>query len=338
MRVIFLGTPEFAVPSLHKLISDESIEVLAVITQPDKPVGRKKTLTAPPVKTFAEDNGLTVYQPSNISKDEELLKVLKELNPDYFITVAYGQILRQHVLDLAPNRFINVHASLLPAYRGPAPINWMIINGDKTVGVSTMETVLEVDAGGMLLEAESPLGENETAGELSERLSKVGADLLVETLHGLDTKNLATQEQVYSKDFEEEHKLAPFMDKKLGEIDFTQDELVLGSANPRQKDFKVIKKMTAKNIHNLVRGLDPWPGAYFMHGEQSIKILKTRLAGTGPSTVKAGQVSEIKDTSFVINTHDGLLEILELKPAGKNQMDAKSWINGSHLDIGDYLK
>lgn len=341
MKVVFLGTPEIAVPSLQKLIDAPDIEVLAVITQPDKPVGRKQVITPPPIKVLAKENQIPVFQPERISKDLELVEHLKSLNPDVLTTVAYGQILRENILKLAPYGVVNLHVSLLPKYRGPAPINWMIINGEDTVGVCTMNTVLEVDAGDVLMTAKSRLGENESAQDLAERMSFTGADLLLETLQNI--KDITPQEQVYPEDHNPETSLAPFMDKKLGEIDFGKTELIYKSANPKQSSFKVTKKNSAQNIHNLVRGTYPWPGAYFWHKDQKIIILRTEVDKDcdllNTAELSAGQIVKIdkQEESFSIATQEGILKFLELKPQGKGAMSATAWLNGAHLQAMDSL-
>lgn len=330
-----MGTPEFAVPSLQKLIENSSIELLAVVTQPDKPVGRKKTITPPPVKVSALKNNIQVFQPEKISKDDKVIAALENLKPDAIVTVAYGQILKDNILNLAPKGVINLHSSLLPAYRGPAPMNWMIINGDKEVGVSTMDTVQEIDAGDILLEAKTELGENETAQELAERLSYIGADLLLKTLTEFDS--IKPRKQVYAEDFKPEKKLAPFMDKRLGEIDFARKEFTLKSPNPKQDYFKVTLSNSAQNLHNLIRGVHPWPGAYFVHAEQNIKILKSRVSKDPSTQFQAGELASIKDDCFCVQTQEGILEIHKVKPAGKSEMSGKDWINGTHLKPGDAI-
>ena len=332
MKLVFLGTPDFAVPSLEKLIQADDIEVVIVVTQPDKLVGRKQILTAPPIKTVAEKNKIPVFQPEKINQDSALLETLAKLKPDFLITVAYGQILKPAIMSIAP--VINLHASLLPNYRGPAPINWMIIHGDKEIGLTTMLTDAGVDTGDILLKASTALDDNEDASELSSRLSIMGADLLLETLRKFS--QLHPEEQDAAKDPSKQ--LAPFMDRKLGVIDFAAKELVLGSANPKQSDFKVYKENSALNIHNIVRALQPWPGASFNHHGQKISILKTKVIDMD-SKKSPGTIIEIKkDTkSFVIATQQGLLELITLKPEGKNECDAFSWLNGQRLKIADSL-
>lgn len=327
-KIIFLGTPQFAVPSLKKLIDASEIEVLAVICQPDKPIGRKQIISPPPTKLLALENGIPVFQPEKISKDEDCLEKLKSLKPDLLVTVAYGQILKENVLTLAPLGVINLHASLLPKYRGPAPINWMIINGEKIVGLSTMQTESGIDTGPMLLKASSELGPEENAEELSERLSRIGASLLLETL--LEYENIKAEAQPELSQEESHCQLAPFMNKKLGEIDFKKEFLELSSANPRQHDFKVVLKNSAMNIHNLIRGTYPWPGAYFMHKNTKIIILKTRVGDSTSPKKPSGTIIETSKTnnSILVSCQEGTLEIFSLKPEGKKEMTAYEWFNG----------
>lgn len=342
MRIVFLGTPDFAVPSLRKLIKDEGIQVLAVITQPDKPVGRHRKLTPPPVKVLAEENHLLVMQPEKISSDHITVETLKTIKPDVLVTAAYGQILKENILDLAPYGVVNLHSSVLPAYRGPAPMNWAIINGESKTGVTTMDTVLKIDAGDILEIAEVDIEENETSEELSQRLAEIGSDLLIQTIHKLGKiKPRAQDREVQASP---DRALAPFMDKKLGHIDFKQKEFVLKSPNPKQSDFEIVKENNAQNIHNLVRGTYPWPGAAFEHGEHTVKLLKTKVVKAeqeaeilNGKSYKPGQIAGHSDSSIYVQTQNGLLEMLLVKPAGKKEMDAHSWFNGAHLKIGDQI-
>jgi methionyl-tRNA formyltransferase len=330
VKVIFFGTPEFAVPSLTKLIESPDIEILAIITQPDKPVGRKQILTAPPIKILAEKNNLKIFQPEKLNLDRALIDFIKNSQVDFMITVAYGQIIKSEILEIAP--IINVHASLLPYYRGPAPINWMIIQGEKEVGVTTMLTDIGVDTGDMLLKASTHLGLDEDAITLSNRLALMGADLLLETLNKFS--QIKPEKQIYVKD----RQLAPFMDKQLGLIDFVSSEMILRSGNPKQCDFKVVIPNTAANIHNLVRGVQPWPGAYFIYQGQKIGLTKTHLIDEG-SRKNPGQIIEIKKDSktFIVSTQQGLLEIITVKPEGKNLCSAFDWLNGQRLSLGDVI-
>ncbi len=326
MRVVFLGTADFAIPSLESLYLAENIDLLALVCQADKPVGRKQIITAPATKSFCLEQGykLPIFQPEKISSDENFIAEIKSLKPDLLITAAYGQILRQNILDLAPLGVINLHASLLPAFRGPAPINWMIIHGEKEVGVSTMQTDLGVDTGDILLKAKTELKDKETAAELTKRLALIGADLLLKTL--ADFKQIKPEQQNLDQ-VEPEKVLAPFMDRNLGMIDFKQPYLELKSANKKQSDFLVRKKATAKNIYNLFRGLDPWPGTAFYHQGKKISLLDlyySELSG------KPGEIisTDKSRNSINIACQEGSLEIFELKPEGKKNMPALAWYNG----------
>ncbi len=328
VRIVFLGTADFACPSLEQLIAHADIEVLALITQPDKPVGRKQIITPPATKVVAVKHGIKVYQPEKISHDLVLIEELRRLKPDFLVTAAYGQILKQNVLDIAP--VINLHASLLPKFRGAAPINWMIIHGEREVGVSTMLSDAGIDTGMLLLKSSTVLAEDENAAKLTERLALMGAELLVKTLVLFKSITPLVQD---SSAVPTGQLLAPFMDRKLGAIDFLASEMVLGSANPRQADFRVVLANNAQNIHNLVRGTYPWPGAYFMLAEKKISVLESSVIGASAGIPKGDLVSRMeldkKDQSVIVHCYDGsLLRILKVKPEGKNEMVAGAWLNG----------
>jgi methionyl-tRNA formyltransferase len=343
MRLVFFGTPDFAVPSLSKLINEPGIEVLALVTQPDKAVGRKQVITAPATKILAKKHNIRVLQPEKLNQiitrpgefrsEDNMIKTLSELKPDFLVTCAYGQILKQDILDIAP--VINLHASLLPDYRGPAPINWMLIHGETRVGVTTMLSDPGVDTGDILLKSEIDIDEKIKSDELAIKLSELGAELLIKTLKNfssiLPTKQNPAQDS--SK------QLAPFMDKKLGEIDFRQESFSLRSANPRQSEFKLVLKNSAKNIHNLIRASYPWPGAYFMRNSQKIIILDSDYDANSPMTSNPGQITSInkQDSSFRLQCQEGELIIKTLKVEGKNSMSALAFLNGFRLKPGDYL-
>lgn len=343
LRLVFFGTPEFAVPALNLLINSSDIEVLAVITQPDKPVGRKQILTAPPVKDIALKHGIPVFQPEKLNLDELLFKTLSDLKPDALVTVAYGQILKENYLNLSPLGVINLHASLLPKYRGPAPINWMLINGEKEIGVSTMLSDAGVDTGPILLSSEMLYLENETAQELTLRMSHFGADLLLSTLLKL---NLNEGEEFSKGEVQQGfaelavfEQLAPFMTKDLGLIDFFSPELHFSSPNSKQAFFKFSKPNSAENIHNLVRGTYPWPGAYFLLRGEKVAILETAVAGEELKSPDPGTVVKVnhKEGFIWVQTFDGILQINKLKPSGKAEMKASDCLNGFRLKEGDLL-
>ncbi|NBV98514.1 MAG: methionyl-tRNA formyltransferase [Proteobacteria bacterium] len=343
LRLVFFGTPEFAVPALNLLINSNDIEVLAVITQPDKPVGRKQILTAPPVKDIALKHGIPVFQPEKLNLDELLFKTLSDLKPDALVTVAYGQILKGNYLNLSSLGVVNLHASLLPKYRGPAPINWMLINGEKEIGVSTMLSDAGVDTGPVLLSSEMLYVENETAQELTLRMSHFGADLLLSTLLKLNfnegqefSKGQVQQGFAELAVFEQ---LAPFMTKDLGLIDFFSPELHFSSPNSKQAFFKFSKPNSAENIHNLIRGTYPWPGAYFMFRGEKVVILETAVADEELKSPDPGTIVKVnhKEGFIWVQTFDGILQIYRLKPSGKAEMKASDCLNGFRLKEGDLL-
>ena len=343
LRLVFFGTPEFAVPALNLLINSNDIEVLAVITQPDKPVGRKQILTAPPVKDIALKHGIPVFQPEKLNLDELLFKTLSDLKPDALVTVAYGQILKGNYLNLSSLGVVNLHASLLPKYRGPAPINWMLINGEKEIGVSTMLSDAGVDTGPVLLSSEMLYLENETAQELTLRMSHFGADLLLSTLLKLNLN----EGQEFSKGQVQQgfaelavfEQLAPFMTKDLGLIDFFSPELHFSSPNSKQAFFKFSKPNSAENIHNLVRGTYPWPGAYLMFRGEKVAILGTGIADEELKSPDPGTIVKVnhKEGFIWVQTFDGILQIDKLKPSGKAEMKASDCLNGFRLKEGDLL-
>ena len=357
MQIIFFGTPEFAVPSLQQLISHPAINVLAVVTQPDKPIGRKQKLTAPPVKTVATEHCIPVYQPDSLSKDENLLEKLKSYMADVFITAAYGQILRQTVLDIPKLGVINLHASLLPAYRGPAPINWMLINGEEEIGISTMFSDSGVDTGPVIDTMTMIPDANEDSADLTQRMSIVGSDLLLESLLKIDDALKVLEDNDYAKVKEQfgkpqqgydglhvSRKLAPFMTKDLGKIDFTEAEIYYSSPNHRQAFFSYSKPNTAKNIHNMVRGTFPWPCTFTLIQGEKVAIIETQLIEddteiNNGNSLKPGAIlrTDNKNGYIFIQTQDGILQINRLKPAGKKEMKASDCLNGFRLKEGDSL-
>ncbi|MGL5506728.1 MAG: methionyl-tRNA formyltransferase, partial [Paraclostridium sp.] len=247
MKIVFMGTPEIAVPCLQKII-DEGHEILAVVTQPDKPKGRGKKLAMPPVKELAIENNIKVYQPVK-AREESFVNILEELKPDLIVVVAFGQILPQSILDIPKYGCVNVHVSLLPKYRGAAPINWVIINGEEKTGVTTMYMDAGLDTGDIILKKEMKLTDEITAGELHDEMMFIGADALKETID-----LIAKEEAPREKQNDEETSYAPIMNKTLGNIDWSK---------------------SAKDIHNLVRGVNPWPSAYTLYEGQTMKIWKT---------------------------------------------------------------
>lgn len=304
MRVVFMGTPEFAVPSLKALL-DAGYGVVGVFTQPDRPVGRGHKLAACPVKKLAVERGVPVYQFERL-RNEEGLACLRALAPDIVVTAAFGQILSQALLDVPKMGTVNVHASLLPAYRGAAPINWCILNGETRTGVTTMLTDAGVDTGAMLLRRETDIGEVETAAELSARLSQLGAELLIETLKGYIAGEIAPTPQ--------DERLAsrqPMLKKEMGLIDWTR---------------------SAKEIACQARGLDPWPSAYTDYAEGTLKIYRARPAvGEGePGTVLRSSAKE----GLFVACGEGALEVLEMQAPGGKRMSARAYLAGKKIEPG----
>ena len=304
MRIVFMGTPEFAVPSLKALL-DAGYGVVGVFTQPDRPVGRGHKLAACPVKKLAVERGVPVYQFERL-RNEEGLACLRALAPDIVVTAAFGQILSQALLDVPKMGTVNVHASLLPAYRGAAPINWCILNGETRTGVTTMLTDAGVDTGAMLLRRETDIGEVETAAELSARLSQLGAELLIETLKGYIAGEIAPTPQ--------DERLAsrqPMLKKEMGLIDWTR---------------------SAKEIACQARGLDPWPSAYTDYAGGTLKIYRARPAvGEGePGTVLRSSAKE----GLFVACGEGALEVLEMQAPGGKRMSARAYLAGKKIEPG----
>lgn len=305
MRIVFMGTPDFAVPCLQKLI-DCGHKVTGVFTQPDKPQGRKMILTPPPVKELALANGIKVYQPVKM-KDGTALEMLKEANPELVIVVAYGKILPKEILDFPKYGCINIHASLLPKLRGAAPIQWSVINGFDKTGVTSMQMDEGLDTGDMLIKAELQIGKNETAEELHDRLSVLGADVLEETINALQNGELTSEKQNHS-----EFTYAPMLSKELSPIDWT---------------------MSAAQVHNKIRGLNSWPSASAMLNGRKVKIHKSILVsekGKG-----AGEVIESGKRLVVSCGDSNCIEILNLQAEGKKAMSAADFLRGNPVNIGD---
>ncbi len=302
-----MGTPDFAVPCLEDLYNSEH-EVLGVFTQPDKPVGRKQILTPPPVKQFALEKGIAVYQPEKI-KSSDAADIIKELAPDIIIVVAYGKILPEEILSAAPFGCINVHASLLPKYRGAAPIQWAVLNGEKETGVSIMQMDKGLDTGDVILVRKTDIDENETSEELFDELSAIGAQALLEVLELIENG-----EAVKTPQPEGDFGYAKMITKELCPIDWSRP---------------------AAEIHNKVRGLQTWPVAITKLGGRNLKIHKTvRCDFKGGM---AGEVME-SDRRLIVSCGDGsCLEILELQLDGKKRMEAKAFLQGNRIEKGTIL-
>ena len=307
MRIVFMGTPEFAVPSL-KALCENGYDVVGVFTQPDRPKGRGNKVTMSPVKEYALSQNIPVFQPQRIRRDG--VEDLKALAPDLCVTAAFGQILSQEILDIPPMGNINVHASLLPRHRGSAPINWAILQGDKEAGVTTMMMDKGIDTGDMLLKSATPIQSGETAGELTQRLSQLGADLLLETLHALENGTLVRIPQ-------DESQLTydPMLDKQMGIIDWTMD---------------------AESIVNRIHGLNPWPGCSTAWQDGRLKLLRATLAqGSGAAGEIIGADAK---AGLTIACGSGAVNIAMLQAPGGKPMNAKDYLRGHPMAVGTVLK
>jgi methionyl-tRNA formyltransferase len=299
LKVIYLGTPQFAVPTLEALLA-AGHQVLEVITQPDRPKGRHQTLTPSPVKLAAQSHNLPVYQPERIRRPESIDR-LRALAPDVMVVVGYGQIIPQAIIDIPARGIINVHASLLPKLRGAAPIQWSIVNGDRITGVTTMQIDAGLDTGAILLRTSTPIGPEETAIELGERLSHMGAQLLIDTLE---------QNPTPIPQNNTEATLAPILKKEDGLIYWNRP---------------------AQQIHNQIRGLQPWPGGHTTFRGSTFNIWRARV---GPAALLPGELSP----KGMVGCGEGTaLELLEVQQEGRKRMDAKTFLNGLRLTDNETL-
>ena len=306
MKIVFMGTPDFAVPCLQAIL-DDGHEVCGVFTQPDKPKGRGYTLTPPPVKELALQYHLPVYQPNTL-RTGEAYEILKELSPDLIAVVAYGKLLPKEILDLPPMGCVNVHGSLLPKYRGAAPIQWAVLNGDKVTGVTTMFMAEGMDTGDILLTAETAIPENETSGELFDRLKDMGAELLVKTIHGLEKGELTPIPQ---NEAEATH--APMLSKELSTIDWTA---------------------SAWEVHNKVRGLSPWPTAHTLYHGKRMKVLETEVFPE-----KNGEPGKAfsENGEFFVYCGSGAVRLITVQPENSKRMAGKAFLLGHPLDKNTVL-
>ena len=301
MRVVFMGTPDIAATCLKKIIAD-GFEVVGVYTQPDRPKGRGMKMVFPPVKEVAIANNLPVFQPKNFREDETV-EQLKALQPDVVAVVAYGRILPQRVLDLVPKGFINIHASVLPQYRGSAPYQWAVLDGLKETGVSAQFMVHAMDAGDVVGVSKTPIGPDETAGELLDRLAVLGADLLSETLTKYENKELIPVPQDETK-----VTMAPMLDKSMCPIDWTK---------------------TAQQIHDKVRGLHPWPVATMELQGKKFKVHATKIV---PGSGEPGEILGLTKTGLKIACGDGAIEVTSLQAEGGKRMAAPDYFRGHPLE------
>lgn len=308
MKVIFMGTPDFSVGTLEALIRAGHDVVLAV-TQPDKPKGRGGKMQFPPVKEKALAYGIPVFQPEKV-REPACVEELGKYGADVIVVVAFGQILPREILELTPYGCINVHASLLPKYRGAAPIQWAIIDGEQVTGVTTMQMDEGLDTGDMLLKTEVPVEKDETGGSLHDKLAQTGASLCVKTLEQMEKGQIHPEKQGESPT-----KYAKMLDKKLGCIDWNKD---------------------AESIERLIRGLNPWPSAYTQWDGKIMKLWKAETVDR-ESGLPCGTVAEVTKHDFSIQTGKGMLRVEELQVPGKKRMTADAFLRGYHLEKGTVL-
>lgn len=302
INIVFFGTPVIALKSLEYLYNSDKINVLAVVTQPDKPAGRGHKITMSPIKEFALSKGLPVFQPKSIRKEPEIQEELKKLNPDFFVTFAFGQILSQEVLDIPKYETINLHASLLPKYRGANPIQRAIINGDKETGICTMITELGLDCGDVCMREVIQIPDNMTCVDLFEEISEKSPQLIEKTLSGLVEKTITPQKQC-------------------------EDGVCM--ANKLRKDETLIDwSKSAEEIHNLVRGIYKFPSAYFMYNNKVIKVLETRIVREQGN---CGELIQLTKEGIKVGCGKDCIMLVKVKPEGKGEMFARDWANGHNV-------
>lgn len=302
INIVFFGTPAIALKSIEYLYNSDKINVLAVVTQPDKPAGRGHKIQMSVIKQFALEHNLPVFQPKSIRKEPEIQEELKKLNPDFFVTFAFGQILSQEVLDIPKYETINLHASLLPRYRGANPIQRAIINGDKETGICTMITELGLDCGDVCMREKIEIPNDMTCVDLFEKISDISPALLEKTLVGLVEKTIIPEKQC-----ETGVCMANKLTKEETKIDWTK---------------------SAEEIHNLVRGIYKFPSAFFMHNDKVVKVLETRvIEGNGT----CGEFVKVTKEGIEVGCGKDCLLLIKIKPEGKGEMFAKDWANGLHI-------
>ncbi len=307
MKIVFMGTPDFATESL-KALDKANYDVLSVVTNPDRPKGRGMKLIASPVKQYAEDRGMKIYQPKKVKENTEFIEELKRQNPDVICVVAYGKILPKEVLEIPKYGCINVHGSLLPKYRGAAPIQWSILNGDKTTGVTTIYMDEGMDSGDMILKKEVEIGENETTGELWDRLSKIGADLLVKTLKEIENGTAPREKQ------SNEFTIAPMLSKDMAKINW--------------------QEQSAEQIKNLVRGLNPIMGAYTFVNNKKIKLWKVEVKPINQKFKDFENGSVLLADSkngLELKAKDGTIKVIELQGENGKRMKAEDYLRGNKI-------
>ncbi len=309
MRVIFMGTPDFAVPCLKGLINDENHQVAAVFTQPDRRKGRGKKMQGTPVKIAAQEENIPVYQPEKLNTPENH-RILKNINADVFVVVAYGQILSKELLGLPKFGAVNVHASLLPKYRGAAPIHWAVINGEEVTGITTMQMDEGLDTGDMLLKKSLPIGARDTTGDLHDRLASLGEKLLLETLEGLEKGTITKTPQPIGED-----SYAPKISKKLARIDWS---------------------LPAADIDRLIRGLHPFPGAETSYQGKALKVHSGRWIKR-KSDREPGTIVEVSKEGIVVAAGKDRIQITEVQFSGKKRMRVSEFLAGNRLELDTKL-
>lgn len=327
MRILFMGTPDFAQESL-KCLYEAKYNIIGVVTNPDKPKGRGMKMVASPVKEYALEKSLKIYQPEKVRKNEEFIKEIKNLNPDLIVVVAYGKILPKEILEIPKLGCINVHASILPKYRGAAPIQWAVINGDKVTGVTTMYMDIGMDTGDMILTKETKIGQEETTGELWDRLSKIGGELLIETVKEIEQGTAPRTKQG------EEFTLAPMLNKEMARINWAEK--------------------TASQIHNLVRGLNPIMGAYTFLNGKKLKFWKVKVRTEKELIEKFPELEEylfkLKDViegtilfsndkkGLFIKAKEGIIEVEEIQGENAKKMPVGDFLRGNEIYAGEVLE
>ena len=324
LNILFMGTPDFAQESLKCLV-EEKYNIIGVVTNPDRPKGRGMKMIASPVKEYAIEKGLEVYQPEKVKKNTEFIEKIKSLNPDVICVVAYGKILPKEILDIPKYGCINVHASILPKYRGAAPIQWAVINGEEKTGITTMYMDVGMDTGDIILVEETNIGEEETTGELWDRLSKIGGNLLVKTLKQIEEGTAPRKKQ------EEDFTMAPMLNKEMSKIDW--------------------ENKTAGEIHNLVRGLNPIMGAYTFLNDKKIKIWKTKVRTENELLELFPELKEylfkVKDLmpgtimfasdkkGLFVKANEGIIEIKEIQGENAKRMPVGDFLRGNEIMAGE---
>ncbi len=316
MKIIFMGTPDFSVGTLEALI-EAGHEVVLAVTQPDKPKGRGKEMQYTPVKECAITHGIPVFQPVKV-REAECVAKLKEYDADIMVVIAFGQILPQSILDITPYGCVNVHASLLPKYRGAAPLQWSIIDGEEVTGITTMQMDAGLDTGDMLLKVEVPMDQKETYGSLHDKMAAAGAKLCVETLEGLEKQTITPEKQgEMTTDY------AKMIHKSMGNIEWNQEAVV---------------------IERLIRGLNPWPSAYTNWNGKVMKIWDTEIVTSDElenieeiEKLTAGQIVVVAKDGFVVKTGKEFLKVLALQIPGKKRMEADAFLRGYQIKAGEQL-